>query len=575
MKTHDCYRLHITPLSPVHIGTGESYEPTHYVIEDGILHEFDSGALLQALLAKDREELLTLGNRKPDAEMLKAFQRFFHERRERLKPWAVNRIPVLDGVANLYLSRVGQTAQREGDGGQVLNKLEIDRTAFDPITRKPVLFGSSLKGAMRTALLDQLNNSRPLSDRDAELFQLEGLPEQEQKRRRREQRRVFPRLNERLLQFQAGKFELDPFRLVQIGDARWRGNDDLPSSQVHFAVNRKKALVRDKNGNERKSQAENQDLCRILECIPSWQYRGFTAHLNIQKLGRLPDDPSKRRLPTPDLRLSLEELAKRCSKFYIPILKSEIKLLKDRGFLDASWEESISRLLEAASRNILEGKAFLLRIGRHSGAESVTLNGVRNIKILKGNPEFQSAPKTLWLAAERKDQRQGLLPFGWLLVEVEPLDAPERDWPELKALCEPHLQAMRTFASKLAREADKREKARAEAERRRQEETEAARQQAEAKAQAEREAAERAARLAAMTDNMRRAEELKSQLTPASKGRGKGHQLYQQVNQLIRSATAWPPEEQAVLRAAAVAAFEHLGLKKDDYKKLVRDLAVS
>ena len=43
------YRMHITPISPVHIGAGESYEPSNYVIDDGWLHEFDTGAVLSAL----------------------------------------------------------------------------------------------------------------------------------------------------------------------------------------------------------------------------------------------------------------------------------------------------------------------------------------------------------------------------------------------------------------------------------------------------------------------------------------------------------------------------------------------
>lgn len=42
-------RMHITPLSPTHVGTGESYEPTNSVIEDNLLHGFDTGAVMAAL----------------------------------------------------------------------------------------------------------------------------------------------------------------------------------------------------------------------------------------------------------------------------------------------------------------------------------------------------------------------------------------------------------------------------------------------------------------------------------------------------------------------------------------------
>ena len=84
MNPFTCYRLHFTPLSPVHIGTEESYEPTNYVIEDGALHEFDTGSAMAALLEKDRDELLKITSGKPNEDMLKALQRFFYERRKPL-----------------------------------------------------------------------------------------------------------------------------------------------------------------------------------------------------------------------------------------------------------------------------------------------------------------------------------------------------------------------------------------------------------------------------------------------------------------------------------------------------------
>ena len=112
MKTFDSYELLMTPLSPIHIGTGESYEPTNYVMEGDTLHEFDTGSVLDALSATDRTKILEIASGRPDAEMVKAMQRFFHERRETLMVRAVHRIPVLEGVSALYRERVGQTAQR-------------------------------------------------------------------------------------------------------------------------------------------------------------------------------------------------------------------------------------------------------------------------------------------------------------------------------------------------------------------------------------------------------------------------------------------------------------------------------
>lgn len=411
------YTLKYTPLSPLHIGTDDSYEPTNYVIDDGTLYEFDTGSVVQALTANDRTELTKIVGGKPDTQMLKAVQKFFYDRREALKPWAINAIPVLDGVAKLYNSRVGQTANKEGGGNQVLNKLEIDRAAYNPITRQPVLFGSSVKGAIRTALLSHINNELPLqqiTDRRTGKSRKENNLEVQQ----------------RLLQFRAGKFELDPMRLVQVGDATWVGHDNLPKAQICMTVNRKKHRVVDDHGHERLSQSEtNQSLNKLLECVPAWRYRAFTAQLNLHQVSCIKAETAALKLPESKLRFSMIEIAKICSKFYLPKLKAEMQLMRDRGFIDKNWDKNIEALLTAMTDRIIKGNVFLLRVGRHSGAESVTLNGnrVRNVKILEGKDpvtkkqkfSFDDKTKTLWLAAQSKDQRTDLLPFGWVLGPVQ------------------------------------------------------------------------------------------------------------------------------------------------------------
>jgi CRISPR-associated protein Csm5 len=70
-----------------------------------------------------------------------------------------------------------------------------------------------------------------------------------------------------------------------------------------------------------------------------------------------------------------------------------------------------------------EGQGFLLRVGRHSGAESVTVNAPRSIKIMKGrgqSPEYAEQATTLWLAADRKDQMENMQPFGWVFITRTP-----------------------------------------------------------------------------------------------------------------------------------------------------------
>ncbi len=548
MNPFGTYRLLITPLSPVHIGTGESYEPTNYVIDAGALHEFDTGAAMAALADADRKTLLEIGNRRPDAGMIEALQRFFHERRAALMAHAIQRIPVLPGVADLYAKRVGQTANREADGKKVINRLEIDRTSFNPVTRLPVLFGSSLKGAIRTALLDYVNGGRLAQER-------EGLHEFQGRLFRYYDENARPRM----------ALERDPMRLVHLADAVWTGVAGLPAAQVLLAVNRKKAPVRDEQGRLRKSQAESKDLYQILECIPGWHYRAFTGQLTIQSVAGLGHRHNDE-LPAANLRFDLARIAQACNAFYRPILDEELRQLRDRDYLDPRWDNTLRNLLQGQAERFQRGELFLLRVGRHSGAESVTLNGVRHIKIMKGKdeqPEYLDMPKTWWLAAEDKDQMRNLLPFGWLLVEVHPLQDALADWQPLKEACAPYLEDARQFAAKLEAKAKEIQAARLAAEAKRREEEEKARHLAELAAQREREEAERQARLAALTENMRRIETFKSDMQAHAEqlrgGKERPHTKYHDKAKALAKAALegddWTPEEK---RAAAKAIEEWL-----------------
>lgn len=509
MKIFDAYRLLITPLSPIHIGTGsgESYEPTNYVIDDGVLYEFDTGSIMESLTTEDREKLLAITNGRSATDMIKEIQCFFFERRASLMGHAIQHIPVLPGVAHLYEKRIGQIANHEADGKKILNRLEIDRTSFNSVTHLPVLFGSSLKGAIRTALLNHENHGASLQKK-----------EDPRTHRQRDENNLD--LQQRLFQYRSGKFELDPLRLVQFSDAVWADELNVPASQVYLAVNRKKNLIKDKKGILRKSQAESRDLYQILECIPGWHYRAFMGQLNLQSLDALDrsiQNHTARRgnnlaekIPAADVRFDITTIARACNDFYHPILEKENKIMRECGYLDLNWDKSISELLKITLEKMVRGEMFLVRVGRHSGEESVTINGVRNIKIMKGKDqpsEYLDTTKTLWLAAKEKDQSCHLLPFGWILVEVQPIINQFRDCIELKNLCEPYLATRNAFSEKLRKKQAEIEQARVKAEIKVREEAEKTRLRDEEVKRKKIVEEEYQSRLAAMSIHQRRVEE--------------------------------------------------------------------
>jgi len=511
------YSLKYTPLSPIHIGADESYEPGNYVIDDdaGALYHFDSQAAMAALGDSDKRQLLAIVDGIPDDTLLTQVQAFFHHHRDQLIAFARPPIPTAGGIRALYQKRIGKTAQHESQGRRVINKLEIERTFYNPVDSLPILPGSSIKGAIRTALLDSLNHNQPLSERNERSQQLQ----------------------ERLLN---GKLHTDPLRLLSLSDAHCEAVSGKPVCQVQFAVNRKRNLVF-KNGQIVPSQAESKNLYHLLECVTPGRYQGFAGSLTLHDTRAVSQD--QRRLPKPLLQWAIKDISAACNAFYLDLFQKETAAMQERDYLQSGWLERIETLLNNGLRQQLHaGEAFLLRVGRHSGAEALTLNGARNIKILQGRgekPKWEKQPKTWWLAADESHSKNALLPFGWVLVEIDPA-TPNRDlqpWPEPGG---DHLQAW------MNQQLDKQNQLKQQAETRRRLEQEkilAAQQIAEAQKQQE-------AHLAALTPEKRQIEALKQKLQQAQIANAReqiGGPLYSALRELIGGAADWPAEDKAEL----------------------------
>ncbi|NBC47168.1 MAG: CRISPR-associated protein Csm5 [Gammaproteobacteria bacterium] len=494
---HAVHQLALTALSPLHIGTGQDLDPTGYVIDGEDLYRFSPEAALRALSATAREELDRILGAAPTVELIKQVQAFFHRNREALIAEAEQAMPVLPSIAEEYRQRVGRTAQQEQDR-DIINQLQIARSYADERTGRPILPGSSLKGAIRTALLDLEND---------------GQPPQRGERSRDLQQRVF----------RYRQFDLDPMRLVQVGDARDQSAADSYATEVRYAVNRKREAVF-RNGRELAAQAER--LRQVLECVPPLRPPAFTGLLGVQDVNAI----ASPKLPDPSLRWTFEDIAHACNRFYQPILKREMQELGNRGYLAERWGASILQLLADKQPQLEGGQAFLLRVGRHSGAESVTLNGVRSIKIMGARGEkaqYLNAAKTVWLAAGDIQQRTELLPFGWVLVEAAPIGEALPRWPAglLEQFAAFTTEQEQTWSQRVsARRHALREAA---AERRAREQ-----QRAEEAARAQREAEEQAARRANLSDEARKLEDLRERLAQ-DQAAGRNEKGGELANQLV------------------------------------------
>jgi CRISPR-associated protein Csm5 len=510
MKTTRCT---VSTLSPVHIGCGEDYYPTNYVIDDGLLHHFSEEGLLAALSSTEKNALAKIAEEQNDRNDsgIKKLQEFIHSKKDKLQLHATHSMSLSKDLENFYLSRIGKTSQREGNGRNVNNQLAIARHAFNPYNQTPYFAGSSIKGAIRTALLNHKNNGKPLP------FRLDV--------NRDAPRGEGDKLQKRLLGYNA--IPEDPLRLLKIGDANYSHADNLNAAEIRFAVNRK----------NKESKFEAKGLNQLLECLPAHRSRALTFDVNF-----LADEKLAYRWTERDIIKSLHD-------FFLPQLENELEMLQRLKYANAEWVNGLEKLLVNELGDAFKNQqAFLLRIGQHGGAESNTLEGVRHIKIMQGKgnaPKFLDKPTTVWLAANHKDEQRDLLPFGWVVVEIDDF-----------VLDKPHAfleaQAAPDYARQVTLQALDKQRAEFLAQEQ-QKQAQKAQQAVEAAEQQRREQqaqAEKTAQLASMSEAQRLIAELQQDYEKANpKTQPVGGTLNPKLTDLINQATDWSSEDKQALLA--------------------------
>jgi CRISPR-associated protein Csm5 len=223
-------------------------------------------------------------------------------------------------------------------------------------------------------------------------------------------------------------------RLVRVSDAYWNLDKDIVQSRVYFAVDREKRDIV-KSGKSIVSMAESMNLYNMLEAIYPFYFRAFEGSFDIPELSDF------RSNGLPKLKFTFGKVAEVCNKFYRKIFDEEIKILRDRDYIDEEWLEKVQYILDDKYflDKVDRGDAFLLRIGRHSGAEAVTIEGVRNIKKMRGKGQeavYEASSRTLWLASDKIKAKKGLIPFGWIIVEKAGKNKDIKDWPKFSKVFE-------------------------------------------------------------------------------------------------------------------------------------------
>lgn len=538
------HTLQISTLSPVHMGSGEDYDPTNYVLDDEMLFGFETADLASSVLtSKEKEELSKLVEA-PRA--LLSIQSFIYKLRDRIAGIASHTVSVSAAVSDKYLSRVGKVAQNEGSGQKIINALEISRTAFNLHDQLPLLPGSGLKGSFRTAVLNQLNAGK---QRNISKTGKIKMPEAKN-------------LENELF---GESFQDDPMRLLKISDAAWHAVDGNPTARVVFDTN----LPKDKNrlGNELKSAG----LSVMREVIPAMISRGFSAQMNLQHIS------SSHSKGIPNRQIDLQYLIKACNDYYLAFFKTELKTLEALDCLDQSWLALIRDIFSHELQSLISAnKAILLRVGRHTSAEGITIDGARSIEIpqRKDDPSRygNKTATTLWLAGELSKTKKNLQPFGWVLVEIDP-DPNDKISQSLAAKLLNFNRAVweKQCATRQSIEAKRAEMEYLQTEELAKQELLQLKNEEEARQEAVRQAA-----LAAMSEQARSVENLRKRMASGEgKGKGAGALLAGDTGNLADQSESWSAEDRAGLAVFLPELAAHLGFdikKNDKWKTRLRAL---
>ncbi len=381
MKPH---RLRIKVLSPLHIGTGEVYEPTDFFVHPkGYLGVLDFDKFIAHFSQKELTAFKVLCQKGELSALVKLYQlvdalaqTFLNQG---LDDFVLRKVALSRGFLNHYNS-LKELLNNPRELQKKFNQFTIYRTAFSPNEKVPIIPGSAVKGAIRTAILNmRRTKAKGRSWHDY----------CQQRNPHSQPRCNSKRLENDILQFQ--KFHEDPFRLIKVSDFRPVGE---VNTRIVYAVNRKK------NGGAGKGPYQ------ILEVVePGAIFEGEITIL-----------PENRFIKNP---VTFEEIKEALKNFY----KKEY----GREF------EEVKRI--EGDPPVLPEKGFPLRVGRHCGAECVTIEGFRCIVVReRGGFKIKNHATTLWLASDisRPETARGLKPFGWAVL-YEAGDEPKTATPEKKA----------------------------------------------------------------------------------------------------------------------------------------------
>ncbi len=324
----------LTTLSPIHISSGNEFELNFNALyKDGYIYLYDEFNIVDFFIANNIIVPQNLNNLKNIIER--------------------NRTKIIE--SNLHIRKIESSFSN-------FNKpiFEQLNTSYNPI-----ISGSSIKGSIRTAILECLYNDDTVCNGIKDIMKNKNLSK------------------DRLLD-KKGRIPFDSdfaniFRYLKIND----------SFSTLETKNYKTINVKKDKSHQQAREYRTEEISNYIEAIKPNQ----TFEIEIT-------DISDKQI--------FKNIGIICNKFYIPFFgKDEQIYASKKGYL----RDKVKKL---------SSDIFLINIGRFSGAEQKSLNNIREIKGVKEFDKSKTIARTFALEQSIKDKiyfENELLPFGWILCE--------------------------------------------------------------------------------------------------------------------------------------------------------------
>ncbi len=329
-------------LSPVHVGTGEEIPVYEYVISNGLLFKINLDKAISLLSPEELNQFNDF-NENGNYTGLRAFlaEKYGDQKfRDKVTEFA---IPVTREVEEIYKEKIDDTE----------NQLLIKLNQRDPLTKQAIIPGSSIKGAIRTALLAMLEKSYE-GRINGDASKVEG----ELLRALNRRDRIDPLR--------------DPFKHLKVEDV------SLPVNSTYIS--------KVKNGIKGEDEFFTVDIQMIHEVTQSL----LTGHSIKFTVNLLVSSEFKIFNQSPPQQVTPQILLQACKTYY----KERLENIEALYFVNTPVQNGINLIHNAVDYDKGE---FLLRVGRFSGKMSVTLDKHRSGK----------EPKSRNLA-------DGKYPLGWI-----------------------------------------------------------------------------------------------------------------------------------------------------------------